>query len=83
MFYLYVLKKDRVGVKMKRVNLKKKTQIYQLLPEDICMIKAGTPMIELTNAKILTPEGEEIPPAGHFFRTALTFEPYHLVTDIF
>ena len=51
---------------MKRVNLKKKTRIYQLLPENICMIKAGTPMIELTDAKILTPEGEEIPPAGHF-----------------
>lgn len=78
---------SRIGVRIERFGDKRK-HMYKLTEDSLCMVKAGTSIIPLyqvaTNAVLYDQDGkEQINAEGTFYITAETFDPYHIVLDIF
>ena len=78
MFYSF--DNPRACVMVKRIG---STKTYQIIPGEIQLMKAKTPLTDLPGIKIISPEGAEIKASGTFLITAETIGTFHLVTDMF
>ena len=58
-------------------------RIYQIVTGSLCILDPVTMVIERSNLKIVDENGEEMQPTGTFFWTAETFDPAHLVVDLY
>ncbi len=48
------------------------------------MLYAGTPLRRLPDDfKVFNEDGEDVPALGEFYVTVETFDPHHLITDVF
>ena len=69
------------------VKVRRKGNAFIVDPEfevPVIVVKAGTKMIPLdTNERVVDPDGNEVPAAGRFYRSAETIDPFHLIFDMF
>lgn len=70
--------KEYAAIKVKRI----KPNVYQIVPDSICLLPSCTTVTEMEKRKIVDEEGNEMTPDGRFLWTTETIDPYHLVIDI-
>ncbi|OUO26548.1 hypothetical protein [Eubacterium sp. An3] len=58
-------------------------RVYKIVPGSLCTLDPVTMVIERPDLKIIDENGEEMQPTGTFFWTAETFDPAHLVVDLY
>lgn len=78
--YAHPIQGKRLAVKVERIDWRSKK--YKLT-EEICMMKAGTLVLEKREAKIVDDYGNEVLQIGRFLWSAETIDPFHLVVDMF
>lgn len=85
MIYAYPLGSSRVGVRCSRARRSpKKYVIDPEKGETLVLVKKGALITPLEcDEMVVTEEGEKVRPAGRFFRTAETIDPYHIILDMF
>lgn len=75
------LNQDRVAVKVERLDNRKRK--YKVITGSICLLPAGTKLIEIPSIQIVDDTDTILQPEGKYYLTAETIDPYHLCVDIF
>ena len=77
------LNNDHIGVRVRHIHGRKTFMLDPDENEPICVVKAGTEVVEMTDGEtVVLPDGNEIPATGRYFRTTETIDPYHIVLDV-
>lgn len=74
-----------IGKSRAAVTIRVKNRNELVVADDgICILKADALISKLPDGvRIYDPNGKEVTPTGSFYITTESFDPFHIVTDIF